>query len=101
VVSALPIQSSRPGTGSHDGRYLARARGGRLRPVVLAKHEAAADEEFEKVVARLEDLALEHLSAAHDIADLLVGLAGNRTATSSPARKNRARSVASRLSCLR
>jgi hypothetical protein len=39
--------------------------------------KAAASEEFEDVMARLEDLALERLAAAHDVADAFVGFARN------------------------
>ena len=43
----------------------------------LAEHEPAAGEELEDIVARLEDLALERLPAAHDIAHPLLRFARN------------------------
>src|SRR5215213_8867414 len=43
----------------------------------LAVDEPAPGEELEDVVARLEDLALERLAAANDVAHALLGLAGN------------------------
>src|SRR6476661_2372485 len=43
----------------------------------LAVDEPAPGEELEDVMARLENLALEGLAAAHDIAHPLLGLAGN------------------------
>jgi hypothetical protein len=45
--------------------------------VPLAKHEAAARQELEDVVPRLEDLALERLAAAHDVPHALLGLTRN------------------------
>lgn len=50
---------------------------GRAPVGAVAKDEAAAGEEYENVVARLEDLALERFPAAHDVADPLIGLARN------------------------
>src|ERR1700754_2360771 len=40
-----------------------------------AKHEASPREKLEDVMARLENLALERLPAAHHVAHLLLGLA--------------------------
>jgi hypothetical protein len=61
-------------------RVVARERGEpapvRLRPVgALAVDEAAAGEELEQVVPALEQLALQGLAAAHDVAHALLGLA--------------------------
>ncbi len=41
----------------------------------LAKYEATPGEELEDVVARLEDLALKRLTAAHNVTHSLVALA--------------------------
>lgn len=43
----------------------------------VTKHEAAARQELQDVVARLEDLALKRFAAAHNVADALFGFRGD------------------------